>query len=145
MNTGEFLRSLREKNNLTLKELADKSGVGPSTISDIETGTSTNPRMGTLKKLADALDISVNDFFNDSENKTSASSKELTSKDYKDISKDLDNIMKKLDNQEDGPRYFDGDELDDENRELFKDALEFALKTIKVRNKEKYTPKKYKK
>ncbi len=145
MNTGEFLRSLRDKNNLTLKELADKSGVGPSTISDIETGTSMNPRMGTLKKLADALDVSVNDFFNDGENKTSSTSKQLTSKDYKDISKDLDTIMKKLDNQEDGPLYFDGDELDDENRELFKDALEFALKTIKVRNKEKYTPKKYKK
>lgn len=145
MNIGEFLRSLREKNNLTLKELADKSGVGPSTISDIETGTSTNPRMGTLKKLADALDISVNDFFNESKNSSSSVSKELTSKDYKDISKDLNTIMAKLDNQEDGPLYFDGDELDDENRELFKDALEFALKTIKVRNKEKYTPKKYKK
>lgn len=145
MNIGEFLRSLREKNNLTLKELADKSGVGPSTISDIETGTSTNPRMGTLKKLADALDIPVNDFFNESKNNSSSISKELTSKDHKDIAKDLDNIMEKLDNQEDGPLYFDGNELDDENRELFKDALEFALKTIKVRNKEKYTPKKYKK
>jgi transcriptional regulator with XRE-family HTH domain len=145
MNIGEFLRSLREKNNLTLKELADKSGVGPSTISDIETGTSTNPRMGTLKKLADALDISVNDFFNESENSSSFISKELTSKDKKDIAKDLNVIMDKLDSQEDGPLYFDGDELDDENRELFKDALEFALKTIKFRNKEKYTPRKYKK
>lgn len=145
MNIGEFLRSLRERNNLTLKELADKSGVGPSTISDIETGTSTNPRMGTLKKLADALNISVNDFFNESKNNNSDISKELTSKDHKDIAKDLDLIMEKLDNQEDGPLYFDGNELDDENRELFKDALEFALKTIKVRNKEKYTPKKYKK
>ena len=145
MNIGEFLRNLREKNNLTLKDLADKSGVGPSTISDIETGTSTNPRMGTLKKLADALDISVNDFFYENKSNCSSISMELTSRDHKDIAKDLDNIMKKLDNQEDGPLYFDGNELDDENRELFKDALEFALKTIKVRNKEKYTNKKYKK
>lgn len=65
MSIGAFLKSLREKNDLTLKELADKSGVGPSTISDIETGTSTNPRMDTLKKLANALGVSVDAFFND--------------------------------------------------------------------------------
>ncbi|AOR23004.1 helix-turn-helix domain-containing protein [Clostridium taeniosporum] len=62
---GEFLKSKRIEKKLTLKDLSDLSGVGPSTISDIETGKASNPRMITLKKLASSLKISVNDFFNE--------------------------------------------------------------------------------
>lgn len=53
--------------------------------------------------------------------------------------------MNKLENDEEGPLYFNGDELDDDDRDLFKDALYLALKRVKVKNKEKYTPKKYRK
>ncbi|MBW6408488.1 helix-turn-helix domain-containing protein [Clostridium weizhouense] len=60
---GDFLKATRIQKKFTLKELSDISGVGPSTISDIETGTSLNPRMSTLQRLANALEISVNDFF----------------------------------------------------------------------------------
>ena len=62
-NIGEILRNNRESNNLTLKQLAEISGVGPSTISDIENGKAKHPRMDTLEKLASAFQISVNDFF----------------------------------------------------------------------------------
>ena len=39
----------------------------------------------------------------------------------------------------------DGEELDPEAAELFRDELELALRRLKIINKEKYTPKKYKK
>ncbi|OOM69512.1 helix-turn-helix transcriptional regulator [Clostridium sp. BL-8] len=61
-NIGELLKKLREDKKLTLKELADKSGVGQSTISDIETGKAKNPRIDTLISLAKALDTTVNIF-----------------------------------------------------------------------------------
>lgn len=61
-NIGELLKQLREDKNLTLKELAEKSGVGPSTISDIENGKAKNPRIDTLINLANALDTTVNIF-----------------------------------------------------------------------------------
>ncbi|WP_294379136.1 helix-turn-helix domain-containing protein [uncultured Clostridium sp.] len=65
MNTiGEILRNNRESNNLTLKQLSSISGVGPSTISDIENGKAKHPRMDTLEKLAKALNVPVNIFFN---------------------------------------------------------------------------------
>lgn len=63
---GEILKINREFNNLTLKQLSDISGVGPSTISDIETGKAKNPRMDTLENLANALKIPVNTFFHNS-------------------------------------------------------------------------------
>ena len=63
MEIGDILKQAREKNKLTLKALSKISGVGQSTISDIENGLSKNPRRDTLSKLANALGISVNDFF----------------------------------------------------------------------------------
>lgn len=51
------LRVLREKQSLTLDELANKSKVDRGTISKIETGKRTNPRPSTLRKLAEALGV----------------------------------------------------------------------------------------
>ena len=45
----------------------------------------------------------------------------------------------------DGPASYDGEALSPESMELFRDELEIALKRLKIINKEKYTPKKYKK
>nr|DAM27065.1 MAG TPA: hypothetical protein [Caudoviricetes sp.] len=70
---------------------------------------------------------------------------ELNSGDKKDIAKDLDRIMKKLVSREEGPASYDGEELDPEAAELFRDELEIALRRLKIINKEKYTAKKYKK
>lgn len=70
---------------------------------------------------------------------------ELNTRDKKDISKDLDRIMEKLISGEDGPASYDGEELSPESAELFRGELEIALKRLKLLNKEKYTPKKYKK
>ena len=69
----------------------------------------------------------------------------LTAKDERDIAKDLENIMRKLTTGEAGPAAYDGEVLDPEAAELFKDELEIALRRLKMINKEKYTPKKYKK
>ena len=69
----------------------------------------------------------------------------LTEKDNKDIAKDVDNIMAKLTAGEDGPASYNGEALDPEAADLFRDELQIALRRLKIINKEKYTPKKYKK
>ena len=69
----------------------------------------------------------------------------LTPKDNRDIAKDLNSIMEKLQSGNEGPASYDGEELSPEAIELFRDELEIALKRLKIMNKEKYTPKKYKK
>ncbi len=59
---GILIRSAREKKGITLAELADKVGKTAPYISDIERGN----RRGTyqtLEKIADALDLDVNDIW----------------------------------------------------------------------------------
>lgn len=53
---GERLRQWRERRLLTLRALEAKSGVRFHTIHAIETGKQA-PRISTLKKLLDALEI----------------------------------------------------------------------------------------
>lgn len=79
------------------------------------------------------------------EDATQEKAPELTARDERDIAKDLNNIMEKLTSGESGPASYDGEPLDPEAAALFKDELEIALRRLKLINKEKYTPKKYKK
>lgn len=58
----DILREFRRQKGWSQKDLADASGVGQDTISGIERGQH-EPRPSTLRKLADALDVEVADFF----------------------------------------------------------------------------------
>jgi transcriptional regulator with XRE-family HTH domain len=58
----EILREFRRQKGWSQKDLADESGVGQDTISGIERGQH-EPRPSTLRKLAEALDVEVADFF----------------------------------------------------------------------------------
>lgn len=60
---GYKLKEAREEAKLTQQQLADKSGVSRVTIGAIENGTSKNVTLGTLRKLADALDKTINQIF----------------------------------------------------------------------------------
>jgi len=61
---GTLANVVREarRGRLTLTEVAQRAGVSPSVISDIEHGRA-NPSLGTLLKVAEALDLRVSDFF----------------------------------------------------------------------------------
>jgi transcriptional regulator with XRE-family HTH domain len=58
----ETLREFRRQKGWSQKDLANESGVGQDTISGIEKGRH-EPRPSTLRKLADALEVEVADFF----------------------------------------------------------------------------------
>lgn len=53
------LRVARAKANITQSDLAEKTGIAPSTLSFIENGKQGSIRVSTLSKLADALNVSV--------------------------------------------------------------------------------------
>jgi transcriptional regulator with XRE-family HTH domain len=59
---GERLMELRKKRELSMRELAERSGASTSLISQVETGK-TNPTVAKLQDLAAALDVSVTYFF----------------------------------------------------------------------------------
>ncbi|WP_432204410.1 helix-turn-helix domain-containing protein [Cetobacterium somerae] len=56
MELKVVLKKLRESRNLTIKQLAEKSGLGNGTVGDIERG-SNGARITTLKKIAEALEL----------------------------------------------------------------------------------------
>lgn len=67
----------------------------------------------------------------------------LTIKDERDIARNLEKIMADLENS--GDLMFDGDPMSDEARESIRSALKLGLEAAKLKNKETYTPKKYRK
>jgi transcriptional regulator with XRE-family HTH domain len=62
---GEHLRARRHELGLSLRDLADRLGVSPSLISQIERGRA-NPSVSTLYQLVGELDVSLDELlFND--------------------------------------------------------------------------------
>lgn len=61
MNIGKKLKYWRQKRKFSQTDLSERSGVSQSQISSIESGLKENPGIITMKKLADALEIKVED------------------------------------------------------------------------------------
>ena len=137
MTTYEIISDLCKKKGLAITALEKELGFGRGSIGKLRTGSTTSER---LQKIADYFSVTVDYLI-----KGTNTGDGLTEKDNRDIAKDLNNIMQKLTDNEEGPASYDGEALDPEAAELFKDELEIALRRLKIINKEKYTPKKYKK
>lgn len=59
MGLQENLKSIRKKQNISQRKLAQISGVSYSMVSKLETGEQKNPSLDTLDKIAVALDVTV--------------------------------------------------------------------------------------
>lgn len=55
------LLKYREQKNLTLAALSEMTGLGTGRLSEIETGITSDPRISTLIKIADALNVSLDE------------------------------------------------------------------------------------
>lgn len=56
---GKKIRKIRKANNLTMRELAERSGTASSYISDLENRKIKNPSADKLIKIAEALGVSL--------------------------------------------------------------------------------------
>jgi transcriptional regulator with XRE-family HTH domain len=63
-NIGPKIREFRKDRQLTIQELAQKAGLSPSYISQIET-EKVSPSIATLKKIGTVLEVRTVDFFAD--------------------------------------------------------------------------------
>lgn len=59
---GKNMKKIRESKGLGVNELSRRSGVNASYISSLERDEKKNPSLTILEKLADALDVNVNEF-----------------------------------------------------------------------------------
>ena len=156
MTLGDIIKDYRKTHHLSMDAFSEKSGISKAYISLLEknkhpkTGKPIAPSIQCIRQAADGMGMDFNTLFgmidgNVSLKEDVAPCSDLSPKDERDIAKDVDNIMAKLTAGEDGPASYNGEALDPEAADLFRDELQIALRRLKIINKEKYTPKKYKK
>ncbi len=136
MNTvGENIKTLRKKAKLTQQQLADKAHMSRSYLADVERNRY-NPSVDTLKSIANALNVSVSSIIKEDD-----SLPNLNQKEEKDIAKKLENILASMDTQT--GLSFNGEPLDEETKELVREAIESNLRLAKKIAKQKFASKKY--
>lgn len=139
----EVFEQLLQSHGVSSYKVSKDTGVTQTSLSNWKAGRST-PTTKTLQRIADYFGVTI-DYLMTGKEEPKEKAPELTAKDERDITKDVDRIMEKLTSGENGPASYNGEALDPEAAELFKDELEIALRWLKMINKEKYTNKRYKK
>lgn len=124
-------------NGVSQTDMCNTLGFKMSTVSDW-LHARTYPRIDKIELMANYFGIEKSDLV---ENKDSQNS--LTSRDTKQIEKILQETKEKLTSQE--GLMFDGDPATPEAIDSIINAMEIGMEMAKKKNKEKYTPKKYKK
>jgi len=169
---GDRLKNLRIEKNLTQQDIADILGVGRATIAGYET-KGKQPDFDKLKSISDYFDVSIDYLLGRTDErklipcpdvsnfpdedakqfmkylnmditlksvKSGDKHSELSKKDKQEI----DEYIKDLESNVAG-LMFDGQPISDEDKQLLLEQIERTAELIKLRNKEKYTPKKYRK
>lgn len=138
MGIKENIKLLREKYNLSQKDLALIAGVSDKAVSTWESGAK-EPRMGAIQKIADHFGLKKSNIIEDD---GFAPDTPLTYRDERQIAADLEKMLADLDNQN-AMAAMGGTVEDDEDRELLRASLLATMRLAKKIAKEKYTPKKY--
>jgi transcriptional regulator with XRE-family HTH domain len=58
---AQTIKELRKKHKISQEELAKQAGITYSTLIKIESGANENPTIKTIKKIADALKVSLDE------------------------------------------------------------------------------------
>lgn len=137
MTVFERIESLRKSRKISQGKLEKELGFSNGSISKWKTSMPTTERM---QKLADYFDVSIEYLMNGKESDNNEL--KLKPKDEKDIS----NILAATENllKQDG-LMFDGNPASKEAIESILSGMQVGMEMAKKRNKELYTPKRYKK
>lgn len=106
---GRKLKELREHVGISQTELSKLTGISNVYISNIENGIKKNPSMELIQKIADALGVSINEFFSNE--------------------KPIDEINKMV--KDNGintiAAHFEGEEFTEDDKEDIKNFIEYIL------------------
>ena len=144
MTFGEKVKEARLALNLSQTELAQITGISERSLYTYEQ-LGTLPRKSNVRKLAEALHVSVSYLMDDEETDTQSNlDKDLfiasarESFGYKGA-KEAQEVLGRVNS------LFAGGELDDDARDVFFQAVMAVYMDSKQNAKEKFTPKKYRK
>lgn len=127
LTLGEKLKSLREKSGKTQQEIANLLCLNRVTYTQYENNKRIPP-LESLKKLAEIYNVTI-DELTGREVTVKTDAEKVSAKDQRDLDKFL----------EQSEIMFDGElhQLDDEGREMLRDALKYAFWQAKEKNKRK--------
>ena len=140
MGLYENVKKAANAKGYSINRLEKELGFARSYIGKFKTIT---PSVDKIQKIADFLGVSTDYLMTGKED--IQPDPQLNARDKRDIAKDLESIMEKLNNQEEGPASFDGQDIPEDDRELFATQLEAMLVRLKKINKDLYNPNKNKK
>jgi transcriptional regulator with XRE-family HTH domain len=143
---GDNIRKIRKARKVSINNLSKISGVSLGYLSDIENNKGTNPTKETLEKLAAALEVTVDEFFKEDLGLTKpensfAGSGGLSVKEQEKLDVEAEGMLANLRaslSQNKG-------QLTDADYEMLGATVRTLLEQMTKNNKEKYTPKKYRK
>lgn len=141
MNSVEKVKALCKERKIPISRLEKDLGYSNGYIGQLRKGVFPSDR---LQQIADYLNVSADYLMTGStENTVFNKESALTSRDQRDIEKILEQTREQLTSQE--GLMFDGDPASPEAIDSILSAMQIGVEIAKKKNKEKYTPKKYKK
>lgn len=135
----EYLKNLRVSKGVSQQIVADYLGITRQAYSNYENGNRT-PDYEILLKLGEFFDVTVDEILR---GKKETPTPGLSAADERDIARDLERLKADLESAD--SLMFDGNPMSDEARESILAAMKLGLEAAKIKNKETYTPKKYRK
>lgn len=147
MSFGSRLRNLRDEKEWTQAYVGKAVGVSDRVIGYYEADNRFPKEERIINALAELFNVSTDYLLGNTDIRNySDFHPTLTAKDERDIQKELEKMMADLDSGQSGPAFYGGNmNLSEDDREVLKGSLEQALRIIKLKNKETYTPYKYRK
>jgi len=135
MTFGERLKAARENAKLTQSKLAERSGISMRTIINWENGVRKPSNIEKVNQLSTALGVPVTSLLDSSEEFVIGIGETYGARGRKGAEKVLADVN----------ALFAGGEMADEDLDTFMQAVQQAYWEVKKINREKYTPKKYRK
>lgn len=143
-NMYKILKHLCDLKGITVTEMCRVAGVPRSSVGNLATGSTQQLSAKNVQKLANFFNISTDYLLGNEQEKPAAKSSDgLSKKENRDIAKKVENLMQELTSS--GDLMFDGDPMTEEAQESLRNALTLGYELARQKNKEKYTPKKYRK
>lgn len=143
MNSVERVKTICKERGIAISKLEKDLGFSNGYIGQLKKGVFPADR---LQKISNYFNVTIEFLLTGQmEEEQKEEAPELTARDERDIKKDLDSLRKKLINKEFGPASYDGQDIPDEDIDLFLGQVDLMLRRVKAKNKEKYNPHKNKK
>ena len=140
--TADRISEAMKLRDIRQADLVKKTGISKGALSSYISGRYV-PKQNNVDLIAKALDVSEAWLMGGDVPMQRIESPTLTRRDTRDIEKILEQTRGQLTSQED--LMFDGDPASPEAIESILSAMQIGMELAKKKNKEKYTPKKYKK